>query len=53
MYTLRNIFSSIMDKVKLDTEKKPIYTNGGINRDYSTFDQEVIYRTNYLLQNKS
>jgi len=55
MYTLRNIFSSIMDKVKLNTEKKPIYTQvyGGINRDYSTFDQEIISRTNYLLQNKS
>ena len=55
MYTLRNIFSSILEKVKLDTEKKPIYTNinGGTNRDYSTFDQEVILRTNYLLQNKS
>ena len=29
--------------------------NGGINRinrDYATFDQEVISRTNYLLQNK-
>ena len=69
MYTLRNIFSSIIEKVKPDTEKKPIYTqvNGGINcvnggtnrvngetnRDYATFDQEVIARTNYLLQNKS
>ena len=67
MYTLRNIFSSIIEKVKPDTEKKPIYTqvngvNGGINgvneginrinRDYATFDQEVISRTNYLLQNK-
>ena len=62
MYTLRNIFSSIIEKVKPDTEKKPIYTpvnggtnrvNGGTNRDYATFDQEVISRTNYLLQNKS
>ena len=61
MYTLRNIFSSIIEKVKLNQEKKPIYTqvnggingiNGGINRDYATFDQEVISRTNYLLQNK-
>ena len=69
MYTLRNIFSSIIEKVKPDTEKKPIYVNGGINqvnggvngvngginrinRDYATFDQEVISRTNYLLQNK-
>ena len=57
MYALRNIFSSIIEKAKLDTEKKPIFTqvNGGINRrnrDYTTFDQEVISRTNYLLQNK-
>lgn len=61
MYTLRNIFSSLIEKVKLNQEKKPIYTqvnggincvNGGINRDYATFDQEVIARTNYLLQNK-
>ena len=66
MYTLRNIFSSIIQKVSADTEKKPIYVNGGIIkvngetnqvngaiiRDYSTFDQEVISRTNYLLQNK-
>jgi hypothetical protein len=66
MYALKNIFSSLIDKVKLNQEKKPIYTevNGGINgtinqtnvntnRDYATFDQEVITRTNYLLQNKS
>ena len=77
MYTLRNIFSSIIQKVSADTEKKSIYVNGGvnqvnggvngginqvngainqvnggINRDYATFDQEVISRTNYLLQNK-
>jgi hypothetical protein len=54
MYTLRNIFSSLIEKVKLNQEKKPIYTNvnSGVNRDYATFDQEVIARTNYLLQNK-
>lgn len=62
MYTLGNIFSSLIEKVKLNQEKKPIYTNvkggincvnGGTNRDYETFDQEVIARTKYLLQNKS
>lgn len=74
MYTLRNIFSTIIQRVSTDTEKKPIYINGringinggangvnggangingGINRDYATFDQEVISRTNYLLQNKN
>ena len=54
MYTLKNIFSSLIEKVKINQEKKPIYTNvnGGINRDYETFDQEVIARTKYLLQNK-
>lgn len=50
MYALRNIFSSLFDKVKQDTEKKPIYT--GINRNYTSFDQEVILKTEYLLKNK-
>lgn len=80
MYTLRNIFSSFIQKVSVEQEKKPIYVNGGINqvngginqvngetnqvnggtnqvnggtnRDYATFDQEIVSRTNYLLQNK-
>ena len=94
MYTLRNIFSSFIQKVSVEQEKKPIYVNGGTNqvnggingvnggingvnggtnqvnggingangginqvngetnRDYATFDQEIVSRTNYLLQNK-
>lgn len=69
MYTLKSIFSSMIQKVKSEQEKKPIYVNwvngringvngrvngvnGAIIRDYATFDQEVISRTNYLLQNK-
>ena len=60
MYTLKSIFSSIIEKVKTNQEKKPIYIDNKVNnnkdnnnKDYSTFDQEVITRTKYLLQNKS
>jgi hypothetical protein len=66
MYALKNIFSSLLEKVKPNSEKKPIYTDVNIvnvnvnvnvntnkNRDYATFDHEIISRTEYLLKNKS
>jgi len=52
MFTLKNIFSSIYEKVINDKEKKPIYTKVIEIKDYSTFDQQIVDRTEYLLKNK-
>jgi hypothetical protein len=57
MFALKNIFSSMFEKAKNDpkmNEKKPLYTNPQQPpmKDYTTFDQEVIARTKYLLGNK-
>jgi len=60
MFALKNIFSSMFEKTKNDqqinpqiNEKKPLYTQQPPMRDYTTFDNQVITRINYLLANKN
>ncbi len=56
MFAFKNLFSSMFEKVKNDPqEKKPLYTPQlqPQIKDYTTFDQELVARTNYLLSNKN
>jgi|688.fasta_scaffold996029_2 hypothetical protein len=52
MFTIKNIFSSLFEKARSETEKKPIITISNPRRDYTTFDYEIITRTQYLLSHK-